>query len=129
MDLSMTIGMQQLQVVARLLATSIAPHPMVDVPGLFFGAKDLPAHHAPPLLFLPEILEPASTRGVANLPGGSTGQTEASVPIGLPSPTLFQGLQGHDALGIVAIPAHPHPLDPKGGRLAHRLRRAAADLP
>src|SRR5436190_595947 len=55
--------------------------------------------------------------GVANLPGESSGQSEAAVPVGLPGTTLLQGLQGHDRLGIVAIPAHPDPLDAKGGRL------------
>jgi hypothetical protein len=60
-DLPMAVGVRQLQVVERLAATSTAPDPMVDVPGFLFDLKDLPAHQAPPLLFLPEILVPAST--------------------------------------------------------------------
>src|SRR6516162_6944478 len=68
-DLPMAMGVQQLQVVVRLTAASTAPDPMVDVPGLFFDAKDLPAHHASSLLFLPEIFDPASTRqSVGQLP-------------------------------------------------------------
>jgi hypothetical protein len=42
-DLPMAVGMQQLQVVERRAATSAAPDPMVNVPGLLFGLKDLPA--------------------------------------------------------------------------------------
>src|SRR5262249_22835270 len=68
-DLPVAMGVQQLQVVVRLIAASTAPDPVVDVPGLLFGAKDLPAHHAPPLLFLPEVLDPASTcQGMGQLP-------------------------------------------------------------
>ena len=50
----MAVGVQQLQVIERLTATSTAPDPMVDVPGFLFGLKDLSAHQAPPLLFLPQ---------------------------------------------------------------------------
>ena len=63
-DLSVAVGVQHLQVVTRLLAASTAPNPMVDVPGLLFGMKGLPAHHATSLLLLPEIFDPSSTQGL-----------------------------------------------------------------
>src|SRR5262245_394884 len=50
---------------------------MVNVPGLLLGLKNLPAQHASPLLFLPEVLDPASTcRGVCQLPAGPFLQVE-----------------------------------------------------
>src|SRR3954449_1295780 len=82
MDLPMAMGVQQLQVVARLTAPSTAPDPMVDVPGLLFGLKDAPAHHTSPPLSLPEILDPASTRqGMRQLPARPLLQVELPLRI------------------------------------------------
>src|SRR5262245_66382042 len=68
-DLPVAMGVQQLQVVVRLIAASTAPDPVVDVPGLLLGAKDRPAQHAPPPSFLPDVLDPASTcQGMGQLP-------------------------------------------------------------
>src|SRR3954447_13732403 len=76
-DLSVAVSVEHFQVVTRLLATVTPPDPMVDVPGLLFGVKSLPAHHATSLLFLPEIFDPSSTRqGVAQLPGQPLFQVE-----------------------------------------------------
>src|SRR6202042_2572428 len=78
----MAVGVQQLQVVVRLTAASTAPDPMMDVPGFFFGLKDLPAHHASTPLSLPEILDPASTcQGMRQLPGRSLLQVELPLRI------------------------------------------------
>ena len=69
-DLSMAVGVEHLQVVTRFLTTLATPDPMVDVPGLLFDAKGLPAHHATSLLLFPEVLNPSSTRqSVGQLPG------------------------------------------------------------
>ena len=73
----MAVGVEHFQVVTRLLATVAPPDPMVDVPGLLFGVKRLPAHHATSLLLLPEVFDPSSTRqGVAELPGQPLFQVE-----------------------------------------------------
>src|SRR5262249_1215715 len=46
------------------------PDPMVDVPGLLRHAQGLTTYHTPPLLFLPQILDPTSTRKrLFQLPG------------------------------------------------------------
>ena len=59
----MTVGVQQLQVVARLAAASTAPDPLVDLPGLLVGAKDLPAHiHRPSCLFQRYSIRPRPAR-------------------------------------------------------------------
>src|SRR5262249_36824918 len=76
-DLSVAVGVQHLQVVTRLLTTLTTPNPVVDVLGLLFEAKGLPAHHATSLLFPPEILDPSSTRqSVGQLPGRPLFQIE-----------------------------------------------------
>ena len=69
-DLSMAVGVQQLQIIGLLTAASTAPGPRMDVPGLLLGLKKSPAHHASTPLSLPEILDPDSTcQGVGQLPG------------------------------------------------------------
>src|SRR5262249_32998489 len=73
----MAVGVEHFQVVTRLRATVAPPDPMVDVPGLLFGVKRLPARHAISLLLLPEIGDPSSTRqSVAELPGQPLFQVE-----------------------------------------------------
>src|SRR5262249_44130601 len=54
---------------------------------------------------------------------------QEAVPVVLPGARLLQGLQGHEGLGVVGVPAHPPPLEPLRRRLAHGLRWPAADLP
>src|SRR5262245_46303116 len=76
-DLPMAMRVQQLQVVEPLITPSTAPDPMVDVPGLVFRLKPLPAHHASTPLSLPEILDPASAcQGMRQLPGRPLLQVE-----------------------------------------------------
>ena len=53
MDLSVAVGVQQLQIVERVLTTMTAPNPMVDVPRLFLGVERLPAHHTMASLLFP----------------------------------------------------------------------------
>jgi hypothetical protein len=44
MFLPVAVGVQQFEIVERVLTSSTAPDPMGDVPGLLFDLKALPAH-------------------------------------------------------------------------------------
>src|SRR5262245_3080828 len=70
-----------------------------------------------------------TTNGRGKTSGRSKCLGEEAIPVGLPSTTLLQRFDGHERLGVVAVPAHAPALDPLPRRLAHRLRRPTADLP
>ena len=53
MDLPMTVGMQQLQVVGRVRTASASPDAMVDVQVFLCDPQRLTTDHASSLLFLP----------------------------------------------------------------------------
>ncbi len=57
-----TMLVEQLHVVRRVLSAVTAPTPVVDVPWLLAGAQRLATSSTAPLLALPEVLDPTFTR-------------------------------------------------------------------
>jgi hypothetical protein len=60
-DLSMTVGMAQLQVVDRVRTASTAPNPMMDLTVLLCDSQGLTTDPTSAPLFLPEIFDPTAT--------------------------------------------------------------------
>src|SRR5262249_22609703 len=61
-DLSMACTVEQFQVVRGFLSAMTSPASMMDVPRFLAGSQRLATSHTTPLLALPEILDPPSTR-------------------------------------------------------------------
>jgi hypothetical protein len=77
MDLPMTVGMQQLQVVGCARAASAAPDAMVDMHVFLRDSQRLTADQASSLSFLPQAFDPTATcQRLAQLPYQSCFQVQ-----------------------------------------------------